>query len=86
MGNLPALINLRNKVNPVIICLQETWLRSYKNVQIAESFREYKWMFKNADSQIRPEDQVSMRNMSFHGTALAVRKDFAENNKIFGKA
>ena len=36
-------------------------------------------MFKNADSQIHPEDQVSMRNMSFHGTALAVRKDFAEN-------
>ena len=63
----------------MIICLQETWLRSYKNVRIAEAFEDFKWLFKNADSQTHPEDQVTTRNMSYHGTALGVRKDFAEN-------
>ena len=70
---------MRNKIDLSIIALQETWLRSYKNVKITEHFEEYRWIFKNADSQLHPEDQITMRNLSFHGAALAVRKKFAEN-------
>ena len=54
-------------------------MRSYRNVILAEYFREYKWIFKNADSQAHPEDQVTTRNMGYHGTALGISKELPES-------
>ena len=79
LGNLPAVVNLVNKQNPTIVALQETWLRSYRNVRVTDSLQNYSWTFKNADTQIHPEDQIVTRNMSYHGTAIGIRKDISES-------
>ena len=79
LRNLPAVIRITERISPHFIALQETWLRTYKNVKIAENFRDYRWIFKNADTQNHPEDQITARNLSFHGTALGVHKSISEN-------
>ena len=79
LRNLPAVIRITEKISPHFIALQETWLRTYKNVKVAENFRDYRWIFKNADTQNHPEDQITARNLSFHGTALGVHKSISEN-------
>ena len=78
IGNLPVVLDLRNKYLPTFISLQETWLRSYKNVQFAELLRSHRWIFKNADSQLNEEDMISMRNLSFHGVALGIEEELFE--------
>lgn len=78
LGNLPAVIDLNEKLNPTFIALQETWLRSFKNARFAETLRTHRWYIKNADSQLNEEDMVSMRNLSFHGVALGVDTALAE--------
>ena len=78
LGNLPVVIDLNNKENPTIIAIQETWLRSFKNVQFAETMRSHRWIFKNADSQLNEEDKITMRNLSFHGVALGISEEWAE--------
>ena len=78
LGNSPAVLEIRNKVNPEIIALQETWLRSYRNAEFAEMLRSHYWIFKNADSQLNEEDMVTMKNLSFHGVALGVDETLRE--------
>ena len=79
LGNLS--VDLNNKIKPTIIAIQETWLRTYRNVQFAETMRTHKWIFKNADSQLNEEDKITMRNLSFHGVALGVSEESAEKTE-----
>ena len=72
-------MKLNHEINPFIIALQETWLRCYKNVQLADHLREFVWIFKNVDNQVHQEDQITSRNMSYHGTALGISKKLAES-------
>lgn len=78
LGNLPALISIVDSQQPHIISLQETLLRSYDNVKIADPLRQYTWMFKNPDTVMNVEDLLTRRSLSFHGVALGISTDLAE--------
>ena len=71
--NLAAVIHLVNRYKPQIMSLQETFLRTSRNVELAEAMREYTWTFKNADSQELVESQLTRRSLSFHGVALGIK-------------
>ena len=79
LGNLPTVIDIVREHDPDIICLQETLLRSYNNVKIAEPMRTHQWIFKNTDTTEHIEDQISKRNLSYHGVAIGVKKSISEN-------
>ena len=81
LGNLPAVIDLNERLKPTFIALQETWLRSFKNASFAETLRTHHWIIKNADAQLNEEDKISMRNLSFHGVALGIEKSLAEKTE-----
>lgn len=77
--NLPSVFNLANCFNPAIIALQETWLRTSKNFKLSDPLRDYKFFFKNSDSQLHEEDMVTARNLSFHGVAMGFHRSIQEN-------
>ena len=79
LENLIAVVDLESTFRPTSIALQETWLRTYKNVQFAEVLRTHKWIFKNADKHHHEEDKITMKNLSFHGVALGVENKVAED-------
>ena len=81
LGNLPAVIDLNERLKPTFIALQEMWLRSFKNASFAETLRTHHWIIKNADAQLNEEDKISMRNLSFHGVALGIEKSLAEKTE-----
>ena len=62
-----------------MIFLQETWLRSFNLTNITRHFNGYRWFNKTLDSRLHPEDQINRRNMSQHGTAMAIKLDLADS-------
>ena len=74
-----VLIDLTAKENPDIICLQETWLRSFNLTKLTKHFKNYKWFLKTADSYLNPEELINTKNLSHHGTAMGIRLEISDS-------
>ena len=81
LRNLPTVMSIADRQAPDIICLQETLLRTYRNVELAEALRDYTWIFRNADTDLHVEDQLMRKSLSFHGVAMGISKARAEKMK-----
>ena len=73
------LIEQVAKENPDVICLQETWLRSFNLTKLTKHFNSYKWFLKTADSYLQPEELINTKNLSHHGTAMAIKLEISDS-------
>lgn len=74
-----VLIDQVAKQDPDIICLQETWLRSFNLGKLTKHFKEYRWFLKTADAYLHPEERINIKNLSHHGTALAIKLGISDS-------
>ena len=77
--NMHVLIDQVAKQDPDIICLQETWLRSFNLGKLTKHFKEYRWFLKTADAYLHPEERINIKNLSHHGTALAIKLGISDS-------
>ena len=70
------MVELVNKYNLDVILLQEVWLRTYNvATKLSRYLKNYHWLTKLPDSQLHIEDILNVKNLSYHGVALGVRRD-----------
>ena len=74
--NVGSVVELVNKYNLDVILLQEVWLRTYNvATKLSRYLKNYHWLTKLPDSQLHIEDILNVKNLSYHGVALGVRRD-----------